>query len=178
MEGHGGVQSGFTPVGLCRISAMCPPSTVTVTRVSSSSICHARRLRYWISPMQFSEVTIISLRRRCATQSGRLSGYLRYALQPRQISLAEDRWRALQVQRKRKRQGLAVGQTSGLRGNALARYPLQRVDAARFLESIGITEKAECRPKAVVADKAEFRTTEAGAQPRGLRARPRPGEVV
>src|SRR5579884_549831 len=51
MEGHGGVHSGLMPVGLWRISAIWPPSTVTVTRVSWSSIFHARRLRYRISPM-------------------------------------------------------------------------------------------------------------------------------
>jgi minor extracellular serine protease Vpr len=45
MEGHGGVHSGFTPACLSNTSAMCPPSTSTVTRRSLFSSETARRPR-------------------------------------------------------------------------------------------------------------------------------------
>ena len=35
MDLQGGIQSGFTPDALCRISATCPPSTVTYTAVTT-----------------------------------------------------------------------------------------------------------------------------------------------
>ena len=45
MDGQGGIQSGLMPVGLWRISAMCPPSRSTVTRRNAFSMLTARRLR-------------------------------------------------------------------------------------------------------------------------------------
>src|SRR5580692_11496598 len=44
IEGQGGTHSGFTPVDFSVISAMCPPSTVTVTRSSEFSILTVLRL--------------------------------------------------------------------------------------------------------------------------------------
>ena len=46
MDGHGGVQSGFTPDCLSTISAMWPPPSSTVTRRSWFSMVEARRPRY------------------------------------------------------------------------------------------------------------------------------------
>src|SRR5580704_1272400 len=46
IEGHGGTHSGFTPVDFSVISAMCPPSTVRVTRSSSFSMLAVLRLIY------------------------------------------------------------------------------------------------------------------------------------
>src|SRR5215471_18713550 len=43
IEGQGGIHSGFTPVALSRISAICPPSCSTVTRRPSFSREDARR---------------------------------------------------------------------------------------------------------------------------------------
>src|SRR5436305_2414456 len=51
MDCHGGVHSGFTPVRLSKISAMCPPSRNTVTRSASFSIAAARRPRYVVGNM-------------------------------------------------------------------------------------------------------------------------------
>ena len=45
IDGHVGVQRGLIPLRLSKISAMCPPSTSTVTRRSSFSTDTARRPR-------------------------------------------------------------------------------------------------------------------------------------
>src|SRR5689334_18778692 len=55
MEGQGGDHSGFTPVALSAISAMCPPSARTVTRSRSFSIETARRSRYLVSRIAFEQ---------------------------------------------------------------------------------------------------------------------------
>src|ERR1700738_2863592 len=51
MDPNGGVHSGLTPDALCALSAMCPPSTSTVSRKLSFSTETARRLRCRISDM-------------------------------------------------------------------------------------------------------------------------------
>ena len=45
IDGHGGIHKGFTPACLSKTSAMCPPSSRTVTRRSRFSIAAARRPR-------------------------------------------------------------------------------------------------------------------------------------
>ena len=70
IDGQSGIHSGFTPEGLSRISAMCPPSSRTVTRSVPFSMLQARRLRniYW---------NVVSAIRPAALFRGRQIGLVR-----------------------------------------------------------------------------------------------------